>query len=113
MNRDQIIGAAFRKVVSLQTLTPAQILVATEHLNTIMQEEDAICASKQQPALWATVRDALPLKTARQVYTTTGPNSTQPAKLAITSCTTKAMPAPTTQKMTVSWPSLSLNRAAM
>lgn len=78
MNRDQIIGAAFRKVVSLQTLTPAQILVATEHLNTIMQEEDAICASKQQPALWATVRDALPLKTARQVYTTTGPNSTYP-----------------------------------
>lgn len=83
MNRDQIIGAAFRKVVGAQTLSPPQLLIGTQQLNLIVQEEDARGQSRQNRQLWATARDSMPLKAARQVYTTAMVNSTYAIPSAI------------------------------
>lgn len=70
MNRNQLIAAAFRKVVGATPTTPEQLLQGVEQLNLIIQEEDARGASQQNRQLWAIARDTLPLKSARQIYTT-------------------------------------------
>lgn len=75
MNRDQLIGAAYRKVVGAQTVSAAQLLVGTQQLNLIVQEEDARGQSRQNRQLWATARDIVPLKAARQIYTTATVNN--------------------------------------
>lgn len=70
MNRNQLITSAFRKVVGAQTISPAQLAQGVDALNLIIQEEDARGDSQQNRQLWATQRDVLPLKSARQIYTT-------------------------------------------
>ncbi len=75
MNRNQLIAAAFRKVVGATPVTPEQQLQGVDALNLIIQEEDARGASRQHRQLWATQTDILPLKSARQIYTTATVNS--------------------------------------
>ena len=75
MNRNQLIASAFRKVVGSGTVTPAQLAQGIEQLNLIIQEEDARGASRQNRQLWATARDVMPMKGARQIYTTATVNS--------------------------------------
>jgi hypothetical protein len=74
MNRNQLIAAAFRKV-GVGAVDPAKLAQGIEHLNLVIQEEDARGASRQNRQLWATARDVVPLKAARQVYTTATVNN--------------------------------------